>query len=43
MKLLWTEPAIQSLEAIHDYIAADSSFYAIRFIDRLIDTAEKNN
>jgi len=41
MKLVWSEPAVQSLRAIHDYIATDNAFYAIRFIDRLTQIAEK--
>ena len=41
MKLLWSDPAVQSLQAIYDYIATDSPFYAIRFIDRLTSIAEK--
>ncbi len=28
MKLVWTEPAVASLRAIHDYIAVDNPFYA---------------
>ena len=41
MKLLWSEPAVHSLQAIHDYIAADSPFYADLFIDRITQIAEK--
>ena len=40
MRLEWAEPAVASLEAIHDYIAQDQPFYAERFIDRLMVSAE---
>ncbi|MCK5612716.1 type II toxin-antitoxin system RelE/ParE family toxin [Candidatus Pacearchaeota archaeon] len=41
MKLIWTEPAVNSLQTLHDYIAKDNAFYAIRFIDRLTMAAER--
>ena len=40
MNIVWTEPAVDSLHAIRDYIARDNAFYAGVFINRLIDTAE---
>jgi len=40
MKIDWTEPAVESLEAIHDYIARDSEFYADRFIARILHAVE---
>jgi toxin ParE1/3/4 len=40
MKLVWTEPAAASLEAIHDYIARGSAFYADVFVERLILAAQ---
>jgi len=35
MKLFWTEPAIQDLRDLRDYIAADSDFHAADFIGNL--------
>jgi len=32
MRVNWTEPALEDLEAIQAYIAKDSSFYARQFI-----------
>ena len=40
MNIVWTEPAVDSLHAIRDYIARDNAFYADVFVNRLIDTAE---
>lgn len=31
MKIEWTEPALESLEGIHAFIAKDSTHYASRF------------
>ena len=36
MKVVWSEPAVADLSAIHDYIARDSPHYARRFVARLI-------
>lgn len=41
MKLEWTEPAVESLQAIKDYIARDSEFYAARFTEKIVGAAEK--
>jgi toxin ParE1/3/4 len=35
MKVVWSEPAVADLAAIHDYIARDSPHYARRFVARL--------
>lgn len=40
MNIVWTGPAVDSLQAIHDYIAHDNAFYAVLFVNRLIDAAE---
>ena len=40
MNIVWTEPAVDSLQAIHDYIARDNAFYAGLFTQRLIEIAE---
>jgi toxin ParE1/3/4 len=41
MKLFWTEPAIQDLRDLRDYIAADSDFHAADFIASIITRAER--
>ena len=41
MGLEWTDPALDALEGIRDYIAKDSPYYARRFIERIFDAAEK--
>jgi toxin ParE1/3/4 len=40
MRVEWTEPALEDMAAIQQYIAADSPENANRFIGRLFDTAE---
>ena len=34
MKIEWTEPAVSDMEMVRDYIAKDSEFYALRFVER---------
>jgi len=41
MKLEWTEPAVETLQGIKDYIAKDNDFYAARFVERIVAAAEK--
>jgi len=41
MKLVWTEPAVADLQAIHDYISRDSEVYAAHFIETIIESAER--
>lgn len=33
MTILWTEPALEDLRELHDYIARDSEVYASRFVE----------
>ncbi|MFO7618421.1 MAG: type II toxin-antitoxin system RelE/ParE family toxin [Thermoplasmata archaeon] len=40
-KLVWTEPALTDLEAIHAFIANGSEYYANSFLQELIGQAEK--
>ena len=40
-KLIWTEPALNDLQAIYDYISKDSEYYASIFIGEIIESAEK--
>ncbi len=41
MRIEWTEPALDDLETLRDYIGKDSPYYARRFIERIFDAAEK--
>lgn len=40
-KIVWTDKASSHLKAIHDYIAEDSSVYAIRFSKSLVKATRK--
>ena len=39
MKIVWSKSAVSDLEAIRDYIARDSEYYAARFVGRIVETA----
>lgn len=39
-KIVWTELAVEDLQAIYDYIARDSVFYAGRFVDQLVERVD---
>lgn len=41
MKILWSEPSISDLKNIKDYIAKDSSYYVVIFIEKIINAVEK--
>ena len=41
MRILWTEPSLQDLESIRDYIKRDSEYYASLFIERIIEVVER--
>lgn len=41
MKILWTDPAIDDLQAIRDYIARDSELYADDFISSILTAIER--
>ena len=41
MRIEWTEPALDDLRAIRDYIAKDSRFFAMRFVERIFEVAER--
>jgi len=41
MKLVWTDPSIEDLRSIRDYIARDSEHYAADLVEQVILTAEK--
>ena len=40
-KLLWTEPSLEDLDAIFDFISKDSEYYASSFVNEIITHAEK--
>ncbi len=37
----WTKKSLKDLKAINDYIARDSTFYAERFINKLIQRVDQ--
>jgi addiction module RelE/StbE family toxin len=41
MKIIWTEPAVDDLESIKNYIARDSEIYALQFVQKIINCIEK--
>lgn len=40
MKIIWSDEAVADLDAIHDYIARDSTHYATRVVQQLITAVE---
>jgi toxin ParE1/3/4 len=41
MKILWTEPSLNDLRAIRDYIAKDSETYAANFVESILSAVEQ--
>lgn len=41
MKLFWTEPAIQDLQDLRDYIANDSDIHAASFVSSILVRVEQ--
>jgi plasmid stabilization system protein ParE len=41
MRIEWTEPALEDLAAIRDYIGKDSRYYARRYVSRIFEAAAK--
>ena len=41
MKLIWTDPAIEDLRALRDYIGRDSDFYAADMVEQMVLSVEK--
>ena len=39
-KIVWTDPAVEDLEATVEYIARDSEAYAASFAQSIVDAAE---
>jgi toxin ParE1/3/4 len=40
-QISWTKRSLKDLKAINDYISLDSTFYATRFISKLISRVEQ--
>jgi len=40
-QISWTKKSLKDLRAINDYISLDSSFYAARFISKLINRVDQ--
>ena len=41
MKLVWTDPSIEDLRAIRDYIRRDSDYYAADLVEQIILSVER--
>ncbi len=41
MKLIWTDPSVEDLRSIHNYIARDSDTYAADFVEQVILSVER--
>ena len=41
MKLIWTDPSIEDLRAVRDYIARDSDYYAANFVEQVVLSVER--
>ena len=41
MKIVWTDPCVEDLQPIHDYIARDSEYYAADLVERLILSVQR--
>jgi toxin ParE1/3/4 len=41
MKLIWTDPSIEDLRSIREYIARDSEYYAVDLIGQVILSVER--
>jgi plasmid stabilization system protein ParE len=41
MKLIWTDPSIEDLRAVREYIARDSDYYAADVVEQVVLSVEK--
>jgi len=41
VKVIWTDPAIEDLKSIKDYISRESEVYALRFVERIINRVDQ--
>jgi addiction module RelE/StbE family toxin len=39
-RIIWSEEAWSDLESIIEYISKDSEYYAVNFVNKIIDTVE---
>ena len=40
MKLVWTDPSIEDLRAVRDFIARDSDYYAADLVEQIVLSVE---
>jgi plasmid stabilization system protein ParE len=41
MKLIWTDPSIEDLRAVRDYIGRDSDYYAADLVEQAVLSVER--
>ena len=41
MKLIWTDPSIEDLRAVRDYIGRDSDYYAADLVEQVVLSVER--
>ena len=41
MEIVWSDPAIKDLDALHEYIARDSLHYADAFVSKIFTTVDR--
>jgi plasmid stabilization system protein ParE len=41
MKLIWTDPSIEDLRAVRDYIGRDSDYYAADLVEQVVLCVER--
>lgn len=41
MKFVWTDPSIEDLRSIREYIARDSEYYAAKFVEEIVLSVDK--
>ena len=42
MKLIWTDPSIEDLRAVRDYIGRDSDYYAADLVEQVVLSVERS-
>ena len=41
MRIKWTKPAVDDLQALRNYIARDSEYYAAAFIEKILNAVDR--
>ena len=41
MKLIWTDPSMEDLRAVRDYIGRDSDYYAADLVEQVVLSVER--